>query len=249
LLIGAAGALIWSRWPRQPAPWHAALALVAAAALLTVITGRSRWVAMNGHAPRYLLPALLLIQTALCAMVLGAIRGKAGQNCVTLGMSVVLVLSVAGNYGAPSLTIVRACLDQRLGRHTEVVLAADCTHVGGDYWQTWTTVFHVNLTLRDRGDARQVWGVAYRGRATMQRWRSAAPRLAMLGHDERAEALLREGFPPLTTTCYGGLEVRVLDWRASSRPLCPLSVRAAHDGFDRLRSEIHAGCGNPSRRQ
>jgi hypothetical protein len=50
------------------------------------------------------------------------------------------------------------------------VLAAGCTHLAGNYWTVWKTVFHANLTLYERGEHRNVWGVTFRGQPASELW-------------------------------------------------------------------------------
>src|SRR5207248_2774890 len=81
-----------------------------------------------------------------------------------------LLLAAASGYGLPSLRGVRDDLDRRLGTRTPDILAARCTHVAGNYWNVWPSVFHANLVLHERGERRVVWGVTLRSQPTHSLW-------------------------------------------------------------------------------
>ena len=66
-------------------------------------------------------------------------------------------------------------MDRSTGRWTPDVLAADCTHVVGDYWAVWPAAFHTNMTRADRGDPRRVWGVTFRADPAWARQPHAPP--------------------------------------------------------------------------
>jgi hypothetical protein len=50
------------------------------------------------------------------------------------------------------------------------LLAHDCTHVAGNYWTVWHSVFRANLALYERGERRTVWGIAERCGPTHRYW-------------------------------------------------------------------------------
>jgi hypothetical protein len=95
-------------------------------------------------------------------------------------------------------------VDGATGRWTGDILAADCTHVSGDYWHVWPAVFHANMTLADRGEDRVVWGLTIRSNATRPLWRGVPldeTRVGWLlppGHPEPPDdtaVFWREDFP------------------------------------------------------
>jgi hypothetical protein len=77
------------------------------------------------------------------------------------------------NFHSPSIKKARDDLNQTygLGGRTADVLAAHCTHVAGDYWKVWPSVFHANLTLREQGESRTVWGITLRAEPTRAQWK------------------------------------------------------------------------------
>jgi hypothetical protein len=127
----------------------------------------------------------------------------------------VFLLALHASYGVPSLAAFRADLDRTLGTYTADVLDAHCTHVAGDYWKVWPTVFHANLVLHERGQPNQVWGVTLRSSPTASRWQQLPldqVRVAVPVGDPQAENYLR---------CYGFGPMLVAEKRATVWVLQP----------------------------
>jgi hypothetical protein len=174
------------------APWYApgvrrpmmhalrvTLVLVTAGVVYCLLTGTLKHVTMTGLVPRYLMPGVMFIEVALVVAVVAPVCAAAGprvrQGLYVLTAPALLLAAVVG-FGKPSLTRVRADLDQTLGSMTEDLLATRCTHLVGDYWDVWPAVYHANLVLHERGEARALWGVTSpRSTPTRQYW-SLVPR-------------------------------------------------------------------------
>lgn len=74
------------------------------------------------------------------------------------------------------------------------MLAARCALVAGDYWSVWPAVWHARLALRERGEAREVWGVTHRTNATVLQWWAGRAALRVCrprGDDAEAERWMR----------------------------------------------------------
>jgi hypothetical protein len=208
------GTMMMMRGRRRDVARNVAAALLLAALLLVLFAGRSRWAVLNASVPRYVYMAMLALQTGLLAALAAPLAGWFGKRGHLLGGCAAagsIFVAIGISYGQPSSALVRACLDERLGGATDDVLASGCTHVAGDYWRVWPAVFHANWKLREHGESRTIWGVAYRSLPTMTCWTRSADRqsaVAVLGKDEIAERLLQQHFPPLRTECSSPLEVR-----------------------------------------
>jgi len=90
-------------------------------------------------------------------------------------------LAATVSYGFPSLRGVHDDLAASIGQHSTAVLNARCTHVAGDYWFVWKTVYHVNLLKYECGETEILWGVAWRGRHAWPRWRDMPPEQMRMG--------------------------------------------------------------------
>jgi hypothetical protein len=198
--------------------WRGAGALTAVAVGLGLFMATREWVSRNEHMFRYLLPSCLYFQAALAiaaiAPAAAALSERARRRLVFLS-SVSLLAAIAWSYGKPSLKGVRddlavhnyprfTSLEPFKGMAVEELIEAHCTHVAGDYWQVWPTVFSANLALRDRGEQRIIWGISLRSKPTRRYW-GRVPwseiRVAVPVGDPQAELYLKEsGLPPLVVT-------------------------------------------------
>jgi hypothetical protein len=178
-----------------PAALVRAAALLAAALAYALFAGTLRWVEENAFHWRYLAPSAVLVHLAALSLVAEPLaRPPRVARAAGLAALLALPLAALGAYGAPSPARVRADLDRVAGRHTEDVLAARCALVAGDYWSVWPAVWHARLALRERGDAREVWGVTHRTNATVLQWWAGRASLRICrprGEERQAERWLR----------------------------------------------------------
>ena len=181
-----------------------ALPLVAGAAGIFIVMGMLNWPKMNAFSPRYVLPAVLLLQTALvqAALVPLAERwGRRGRRILALAGAVLVLGAAVVVHGPPSLGRVLGDLDRTMGSRTAEILSEKCTHVIGNYRTVWPMVFHARLVLARQGDLRPVWGIAYRCNRTQKMWRRVPlgeVRLAAALDDPEAVSVAREyRLPPL----------------------------------------------------
>jgi hypothetical protein len=160
----------------------------AAGAWLMVGTVYATW---YYRAPgRYFIPVALLAQVALVVAAVApwlAAASPLWQRRLAHALLLGLLLVVLGVYGTPSVARARAGLDAAAGRYSDQVLAAGASHVIGDYWHVWPAVYHANLLLYERGEARRVWGITHRSLPTAALW-TAVPldqtRVAAIAGDE-----------------------------------------------------------------
>lgn len=163
-----------------------AACLVGAGLASFLFMGTRRWTELNSYDYRYAMPSALLIQVAAFALALAPLRRSAGVRCRDAVPMAAVWLAAVVSYGWPSLQGVRDDLAGSLGEHSDAVLEARCTHVAGDYWFVWKTVYHANLLKYERGEPGVVWGVAFRGRPAWPRWRDMSAgemRFGVLPHD------------------------------------------------------------------
>ncbi len=201
ILLGAAvvGAMLMIRRRRRIAA-STLVSLLVAALWLILFAGASRWTAMNAYMPRYIIMALLALQTGLIATILFSARGwlrMGGRQSLSLAGSLCILGAVGFTYGVPSLDTAKRSLEARLGVDGDKVLRDGCTHIAGDYWRVWPAVFHANWKRHERGEAGAVWGVAYRSLPTEHLWTPRGLdgcRVLLLGQDPHAERLLQRHF-------------------------------------------------------
>ncbi len=180
---------------RLPAALLRAVALCAAALAYALFAGSLRWVEENAFHWRYLAPSAVLVHLAAASLLaeplsrLPRLARGAGAGALLL-----VPLAALAAYGPPSPARARADLDRLAGTHTADVLASRCALVAGDYWSVWPAVWHARLVLRERGEAREVWGVTHRTNATVLQWWADRASLRICrprGEDAQAERWLR----------------------------------------------------------
>jgi hypothetical protein len=171
-LVVTAACLVRGREHRSSIPWRGAAALVVTAFVVALFMGTRAWLKSNQYVPRYLLPSVILVQAALAMLIvvpLSRACDAGTRRLLPASVALALLLGAAAAYGLPSPGRVRADLE-RLGDLTPDVLAARCTHLAGDYWTVWPTIFHAHLVLNERGEQRPLWGVTFRAQPTSQLW-------------------------------------------------------------------------------
>ncbi len=170
---------------RQTAPpvLRAASGLILTAIVPFVVAASSKWVAQNGYSVRYLIPSLVLLQAACCLLatlpaIALATDQKRALNWVSVGAVVATLLATVG---PPSRQAVIQGFESRWGPAARDVIAAHATHVTGDYWKVWPTVFYADWLLGTRGRAQWPYGISDRSSATLSASRAVPqPRIAAL---------------------------------------------------------------------
>src|SRR5512133_2775876 len=213
-----------------------AAALLGAALAYALFAGSLRWVEANAFHWRYLAPSAVLVHLAAAALLaepLARLRRAARPAGLA---ALALVPAAALATGTPSLARVRADLDAAAGRLTPDLLAARCDVVAGSYWTVWPAVWHAALVLRERGEARRLWGLTHRATPTARDWwdrRAGGVRFCRAaGEAEFADRWLRDfGLPPMRAADRAGA-VEVLEPepgrapdRATARPYEPPPAR------------------------
>jgi hypothetical protein len=161
----------------------AATGLTLTATVPFAAVATSKWVAANGYSLRYLAPPLLLIEAACCLLAtlpllaLAPDRQRAVWWASAAGVGLAILVAV----GPPSHEAVVRAFESRWGAEARDVIAAQATHVTGDYWKVWPTVFYTTWLLG--GARRQDWpyGITDRSIATLKESRAVPhPRVAAL---------------------------------------------------------------------
>jgi hypothetical protein len=164
----------------------AALGLVVTAIVPFALAASSRWVAQNAYSVRYVIPSLVLLQAACCLLatlpVLALRPERQGILSWVSVCAVAVALLVA--VGPPSRQAVERAFESRWGTTARDVIAAGATHVTGDYWKVWPTVFYASWLLGTAGRRHWPYGVTDRSAATLEQSRAVVhPRVAVLeGH-------------------------------------------------------------------
>ena len=184
MLVGAllaAGGLLSLLSPRVRAQARPTLLAAAGLALTASVpfaaAATSRWVAENAYSLRYLTPPLLLLQAAFCLLatlpLLALPLGFRGR--LVWASTAAVALSVLVSVGPPSRHAVVQAFESRWGDAARNVIASRATHVTGDYWKVWPTVFYADVLLGTAGRHDWPYGITDRSIATLTKARAVSP--------------------------------------------------------------------------
>lgn len=164
----AARRVAWAR-TRDAAPW---LATVGAYTLAIALTPH---VYRNHYVGRYAVPALLTAAAWAGAVLVGWIRherrrtpGGAAARVALLATAGILALGT--RFGAPSPAGCWRAMRSTYGPAADLVARERCTHVVGDVWNTWPTVFLATAIHAREGRPMPVFGVSNRAGPTLRAW-------------------------------------------------------------------------------
>ncbi len=164
----------------------AAFGLILTATVPFALAAASHWVAQNDYSVRYLIPSLVLLEAACCLLAtLPALALPADtQDALSWASVGVVIVALFAAVGPPSHQAMVKSFESRWGAAARDVIAARATHVTGDYWKVWPTVFYTTWLLGTPGRNQWPYGITDRSIATLERSRAVPhPRVAALdGH-------------------------------------------------------------------
>jgi hypothetical protein len=196
LLLAAVGllSLLLPRVRQEARPALLAAGGLALTALVPfAAAATSSWVAGNGYSFRYLLPSVLLLEAAFCLLATLPLLalGDGPRPALRFASVAAVAVAVLVAVGPPSRRAVVQGFESRWGASARDVLAGRATHVTGDYWKVWPTVFYASWLLGTPG--RQAWpyGLTDRSLPTLAAARAVPhPRVAALDGSGRWIGLL-----------------------------------------------------------
>jgi len=131
-----------------------------------MVVGASTFAKANGFPRRYLIPSLMIWCVCWAAVTVyhwPSIPRVRFAHRWAAGLAALLAV-VIFRFGPPSMTAVKTSLETRFQKTFEQV-DKSCTHVAGDYYRVWDSVFYSTL----KGGT-QLWGVTYRAQVIRDRW-------------------------------------------------------------------------------
>lgn len=178
-LVGAGLLAVWARAGGASVAGRcarpAAGGTLACAAYLVIVVSQG-WVRQERCSGRFLWPALFVaVVCAAGGLVAPLARARRRwRQAAAAGLTAACILASALRFGPPSLAYVGQRLSAHAGVLGEEALAAQCTHVAGDYWSVWPAVLFVAWRRYEVGDPRPIFGAAHRAEATRANWDRAA---------------------------------------------------------------------------
>jgi len=118
------------------------------------VVGALEWVERGSFRERYTIPSVIFLHAGpsmLAVTSLSSLTVSAARKLIYL-VAPLVFLAAGYSYGFPSFSGVQDDLNRRIGTRTTDVLEGRCTHVAGNYWVIWPTVFHANLIRYQRGE-------------------------------------------------------------------------------------------------
>ncbi len=172
--------LLWRRGHAGALRRAGGALLCAAGAVLCelLVMGTNTHVAMNAFDGRYLLPSRN-VYYVLCAFLfvsgLCTLRPGRLERPLIVIVGLLLLMLAPLRFGLPSAEAARTALRTALPARAATLQALGCTHVVGDYWQVWPTVFAVNWLRHEAGQTAPVWGLSDRAVNTAPAWTAVPP--------------------------------------------------------------------------
>jgi hypothetical protein len=171
------------------------------AGLYGILVGTQSYGRANMWSFRYWIPVVTYLTVIASASIIVVLAAVSRRRLAAIGLPLATLVATATAlqaHGMPSYATMRQGVDDTFGARTPEILASRCTHVAGDYWRVWPSVFHANMVLYERGERRRVWGLAHRSLPTRRFW-NAEPksrwRVAVPPEDITPDLLTRFGAP------------------------------------------------------
>jgi hypothetical protein len=236
IVLSAASGLLTLRWPAGRQALRGSLVLTLALlipALVQFAFMTSLNVVHTSNCPRYVFVATMLWQAgclAFCVLQWTAVLPDHPRlRHVPYVLLVVFCLVAMARHGRSGLDVAREALDRNAGPITDEVLAARCTHVTGNYWHVWKTVYHANRRLADGGATYTVWGICQRCLPTADQWTQvplAETRIAVpIGNEQEGGAFLAQYVASPMILDHAGPIIQVLRPTVALSEAWPARVR------------------------
>jgi hypothetical protein len=210
MLAALAAALAFLNRPRAAHPRSSMQLVIAAPAVgMGIGVAMLEWVKTSSYEPRYWTTPVALLLIILAGAVAARIMnsgarsmGSSARACV--GGSVVLLILVTLAFGRPSVAAARARLDRFTAPDAQEAKALGCTHMLGDYWTIWRTVFHDRVHDPDT----PLHAVGFRAEAVRDIW-NGVPEKSRVYCGKCSDPLVDRyrnhfGLPPLEASAQAG---------------------------------------------
>lgn len=190
IAIAALGATIISHRTRRQAVSGAAARLCLVAVVYWLAIATLTHVQLNLYFPRYMLPSVMLVGTAMAIAVAAML--PLAETAATAGATLVCAVCVFAAFGLPSVARLTRTLDRNYGALTSEVIETGATAIVGGYWTVWPAVFHANLVLRDTDARPPIWGVTFRSEVTDSDVAAAAELRSIVLVGQKSDPTIRQ---------------------------------------------------------
>jgi hypothetical protein len=173
----AVAALRWRRaFLRKLFTFGEAQAFVAVALAFALAVASTEWVVRNLYEWRYWTVPIALIFLVIASFIADSVFGLLQRATASTGIAAFLCLLAIGGavvkgFSLPSLSLARTGIDYVSRVDYEKVKRLQCTHMLGDYWVAWSSVFY----NRSHNIQPPLWAVSLRSQATEDLWSKTPP--------------------------------------------------------------------------
>jgi hypothetical protein len=136
----------------------------------------TEWVMKNAYEWRYWTIPAILIFLVIASFLADSIyqfltEATASTAAVIAVVLLLFAASIVRVFGVPSVELARDSIDSVSRVHYAKIEQLKCTHVIGDYWIAWSSVFY----NRSHNIQPPLWAVSLRSEATQDLWSRIAP--------------------------------------------------------------------------
>jgi hypothetical protein len=180
LLLVAAVVASVIRWRRDSGRKllgaHEAQGIIAIAVAFAAAIASTEWVVLNLYEWRYwtvpMVLIFLVVASFLADSAFGLLEYISGSTSVTAALLVLAMGAVVIRvFGVPSISTARQDLEAVSRANYDKVRSLNCTHMIGDYWVAWSSVFY----NRSRNIQPPLWAVSLRSEETQDLWSRIPP--------------------------------------------------------------------------
>ena len=153
-----------------------AAVFLALAVTFAVAMAALDWVANNDYAARYWTTSMILVLFVMTGWLASALfrwleKATGSPFLASTSCALLLLAVVVNAFGASSPAAALARIDRITSARVQSIRSLGCTHLVGNYWDTWTAVFH----QRSHGYLPMLWAITSRAEVAEPLWASFPP--------------------------------------------------------------------------
>jgi hypothetical protein len=151
--------------------------IIVIALVFAILVATTEWVMKNAYEWRYWTVPIALIFLVVASFVADSIclllHEATGSSAAAMVIAVLLfAIAIVRIFGVPSLELARTTINSVSGLHYAKIEQLRCTHMIGNYWVAWSSVFY----NRSHNIQPPLWAVSLRSETTEHLWSKIPPR-------------------------------------------------------------------------
>ena len=129
----------------------------------SILAGASVLAKWNGYPHRYLIPCLIIWTVCWCGLFANLLPDLSFRRKFVASLFIIPICGF--RLGWPLPGAVSTSISARLEPDYKNVAQARCTHVVGDYYRVWDSVYYSRVV-----GGPELWGIAHRSTITYEKW-------------------------------------------------------------------------------